>query len=305
MQTIRLGCSDLCSSRLAYGCMRIAGDGTPDDRRKGKRAIHAAVEAGYTLFDHADIYASGACEELFGEVLRETPGLREQIVVASKCGIRFAGDPDDDAPARYDFSQDYIVQSVEGSLRRLGVERLDLLMLHRPDHLMRADELAEAFASLKSSGKVAHFGVSNFSTSQFDLLQSVLPDPLLVNQVEINIHNIDALTNGVLDQCQKNNATPQAWSPIAGIVHPAWGNTFSAEDEARIRTEVSRQSENSSAEDSIIALAWLLKHPAQISPIIGSTNPSRITAATAALDVDYSREDWYRLLEARNGAPVP
>jgi len=305
MQTIQLGSSDLRSSRLAYGCMRITGDGTPDDRRKGKRAIHAAVEAGYTLFDHADIYGRGACEELFGKVLRETPGLREQIVIASKCGIRFAGDPNSDAPARYDFSQDYIVQSVESSLQRLGLEQLDLLMLHRPDYLMDAGEVAESFASLKSSGKVAHFGVSNFSTSQFDLLQSVLPDPLLVNQVEINIHNIDALTNDVLDQCQQNGVTPQAWSPIAGIAYPAWGNTFSARDQDRIRTEVSRQSEKHGAEDWIIALAWLLKHPVGISPIIGSTNPSRIAAATAALDVDYDREDWYRLLEARNGAPVP
>ncbi len=203
MKTIPLGSSELRTSRLAYGCMRIVGDGTPADRSKGKRAILAAVEAGYTLFDHADIYGGGTCEELFGEVLRETPGLREQIVIASKCGIRFEGDPDADAPARYDFSPEHIVHSVEGSLRRLGIEQLDLLLLHRPDYLMRADEVAEIFASLKSSGKVAHFGVSNFSVSQFDLLQSVLSDPLLVNQVEINIHNIDALSNGVLDQCQQ------------------------------------------------------------------------------------------------------
>jgi predicted oxidoreductase len=305
LNSIFLGNSDLGSSRLAYGCMRIAGDGGSDDRNKGKRAVLAAVDAGYTLFDHADIYSNGACEELFGEVLRESPGLRERIVIASKCGIRFAGIPDGDAPARYDFSQNHIVQSVEGSLQRLGIEQLDLLLLHRPDYLMNAGAVAETFALLKSSGKVARFGVSNFSTSQFDLLQSVLPDPLLVNQVEINIHNIDALANGVLDQCRQNGITPQAWCPIAGIAYPAWGNTFSAGDEARIRAEVDRQSDKYGADDAGIALAWLLKHPATISPIIGSTNPSRIAAATAALDVDYNREDWYRLLEARNGAPVP
>ncbi len=285
--------------------MRIAGNGGRDDRNIGKQAILAAIEAGYTLFDHADIYSGGTCEELFGEVLRESPQLREEILIASKCGIRFAGDPNGSAPARYDFSQHHIIHSVEGSLSRLGIEQLDLLMLHRPDYLMRADEVAEAFASLKASDKVAHFGVSNFSASQFDLLQSVLPDPLLVNQVEINIHNVDALSNGVLDQCQLKGVTPQAWCPIAGIAYPAWGNTFSAEDEARIRAEVDRQSEKYGAEDWIIALAWLLKHPAMISPIVGSTKPSRIAAATSALDVSYSREDWYRLLEARNGRPVP
>ncbi len=305
MKTIRLGRSELQSSRLAYGCMRITGDGSKDDRDKGKRAVHTAVEAGYTLFDHADIYGGGACEELFGEVLRESPGLCDNIVLATKCGIRFAGDPDADAPGRYDFSKDHVVGSVEGSLQRLGVERLDLLMLHRPDYLMRTDEVAEAFDTLASSGKVAHFGVSNFSASQFDLLQSVLPEPLLVNQIEVNIHNVDALSNGVLDQCQRLGVTPQAWSPIAGIVHAAWGNTFSAEDEARIGAEVERQCERYGVDGSVIALAWLLRHPAGISPIIGSTSPPRITAATAALEIAYVREDLYRLLEARNGAPVP
>ena len=300
-----LGHSDLRSSRLAYGCMRIVGDGSEADRDKGKRAIHAAVEAGYTLFDHADIYGRGACEELFGEVLKDSPALRDQIVIATKCGIRFAGDPDADAPGRYDFSEDHIVGSVEGSLLRLGIEQIDLLMLHRPDYLMSADEVADAFEELASSGKVAHFGVSNFSASQFELLQSVLPAPLLVNQVEINIHNIDALSNGVLDQCQRMFVTPQSWGPIGGVVHPAWGNTFSLEDEERIRNEVNRQCESYGVDASTIALAWLLRHPAGISPIIGSTNPARIEAAVLALDVDYSREDWYRLLEARNGAPVP
>ena len=305
MRAIRLGHSDLQSSRLAYGCMRIVGDGSNSDRDKGKHAIHAAVDAGYTLFDHADIYGGGACEELFGEVLKESPGLRERLVIATKCGIRFAGDPNDDAPGRYDFSKDHIIDSLEGSLQRLGIEQIDLLMLHRPDYLMRAAEVAEAFAALAASGKVAHFGVSNFSASQFELLQSVLPTPLLVNQVEINIHNIDALTNGVLDQCQRFGVTPQAWSPIAGIVHPAWGNTFSPQDEERIRVEAEHQCEKYGVDGSIIALAWLLKNPADISPIIGSTNPERIAAAVSALDVSYSREDWYRLLEARNGAPVP
>jgi len=298
LKTIPIGQSDMRSSRLVYGCMRIAGDGGHADRDKGKRAVLAAVEAGYTLFDHADLYGNGVCEELFGETLRESPQIRDRILIASKCGIRWAGEPDADAPARYDFSREHITRSVEGSLQRLGIEQLDLLLLHRPDYLMRASQVAEAFATLKSSGKVTHFGVSNFSTTQIDLLQSAIAEPLLVNQVEMNIHNIDALSNGVLDQCQRTGITPQAWCPIAG-------NTFTDEDDARIRLELQRQSAIYDADDWIIALAWLLKHPAMISPIVGSTSPSRIAAATSALDLEYSREDWYRLLEARNGQAVP
>lgn len=305
MKTIPIGHSGLVSSRLAYGCMRLAGDGSREDRDKGKRAILSAVEAGYTLFDHADVYGAGACEQLFGEVLRESPSRRAQMVIASKCGIRLVGNPDPDSPTRYDFSKDYIVESAEASLQRLGIEQLDLFLLHRPDYLMHTGEVAEAFENLQSSGKVAHIGVSNFSASQVELLQSALNEPLHINQVEINLHNIDALMNGVLDQCQRTGMTPQAWCPIAGVAYPAWGNTFTDEDNARIRAELERQSAIYDAEDWIIALAWLLRHPATISPIIGSTTPARIAAATSALAIDYSRKDWYRLLEARNGQPVP
>lgn len=285
--------------------MRIAGDGSTADREKGKRAVLAAVDAGYTLFDHADIYGSGACESLFGEVLRETPGLRQELIIASKCGIRFAGTPRDHDPARYDLSAAYIEHSVEGSLQRLGIEQLDLLLLHRPDYLMHAHEVAATFDRLRESGKVAHFGVSNFSPSQVALLDGETSEPLAVNQVEINIHNTRSLDDGTLDQCQRMQITPMAWCPIAGVAYPAWSNTFSAEDESRIRAEIDRQCAVYAVEDWVIAVAWLLKHPAKIVPIIGSTTPERIVAAKRAIDVDYSREDWYRLLEARNGRPVP
>lgn len=305
MQTITLGNSDLESSRLVYGCMRIAGDGSKDDREKGKRAVHAAIEAGYTQFDQADIYSNGRSEELLGEVLRESPGIRKQIIVTTKCGIRFAGDPSDTSPGRYDFSASHITNSVEGSLQRLGIERIDLLLLHRPDYLFHPEEVALTLDALRKSGAVANFGVSNFSPSQVELLQSAFDEPLLVNQVQINIHEISALTDGTLDQCMRLDITPQAWCPIAGVAYPAWGNTFSEDDERRIREELDRQCEIYGVEDWIVALAWLLKHPAGISPIIGSTTPARIEAAKQALDIDYDREDWYRLLEARNGYPVP
>ena len=305
MQQITLGNSDLEVSRLAYGCMRIAGNGGEDDWERGKQAVRAAFGAGYTVFDHADIYAGGLSEKLFGEVLREWAGMREQVTIIGKCGIRMAGVPVDSSPQRYDSSRDHILKSVDASLSRLGIDTFDLLLLHRPDYLMHAGELATTLRTLKEAGKVEHFGVSNFSPSQFELLQSVLDEPLLVNQVEINLHNISALTDGTLDQCQRLQVTPQAWCPIASVAYPAWGNTFTDEDERRIRAELERQCDIYKVEDWVLVLAWLLRHPAGISPIIGSTTPARIELAVSALSVEYELEDWYRLLEARNGAPVP
>ena len=186
-----------------------------------------------------------------------------------------------------------------------NVDTLDLLLLHRPDYLFNAAEVATALETLHENGRVRHFGVSNFRTSQVKLLQSQCPWPLLVNQVEINLHNIDALDNGVLDQCQRRKITPQAWSPLGGVAFEAWSNTFTPEDEARIRTELEHQAEVYGAEPWLLALAWLLKHPAGIQPIIGSTTPARIAAAAGALNIPYRREDWYRLLEARTGRAAP
>ena len=304
MKTIQLGQNELGSSRLVYGCMRISGDGSAEGLEKGKRAVYAALEAGYTQFDQADIYDGGRCEELLGEILRESPDVRDQIVITTKCGIRLPGEPADSSPGRYDFSAAHITNSVEGSLKRLGIERIDLLLLHRPDYLFHPEEVALTLEALKNSGAVAHFGVSNFSPSQVDLLQSAFDEPLHVNQVEINIHNISTLTDGTLDQCLRLGMTPQAWCPIAGVAYEAWWNTFTPDDEQRIQAEIDRQCEIYGVEDWIIALAWLLRHPAGICPIIGSTTPARIETAKQALDVDYSREDWYRLFEARNGEPV-
>ena len=214
MESIQLGNSGIDISRLAYGCMRIVGDGSSGDRDKGKRAIQTAIDSGYTLFDHADIYAQGASEALFGEVLKASPSLRDKVTILTKCGIRPAPAGDDSsALGRYDFSEGHLTASVEGSLRRLGVEQIDLLLLHRPDYLMDACEVASVFDRLHRSGKVAHFGVSNFSPSQLSLLQSATRFHLQVNQVEINIDNIAALSDGTLDQCMAEQITPLAWCP--------------------------------------------------------------------------------------------
>ncbi len=278
--------------------MRIAGDNSSQDRVKGKRAIQTALEVGYNHFDHADIYGDGECESLFGELLNESPSLRDGIILTSKAGIRRD-------PQRYDFSSDYLISSVENSLKRLHTDYLDLFLLHRPDYLFSAEDVAQTFMQLKQSGKVKHFGVSNFSPSQLSLLQSALDEPLLVNQIEINIHNISSFSDGTLDQCQQFGITPIAWCPLGGVVYPAWGNTFSADDEQRIEKELALQAKKYDCQPWQLILAWLLKHPANINPIIGSTTPERIIAAKKALELDYSHVDWYRLLEARNGQAVP
>lgn len=290
--------SKLASSRLIYGCMRIAGDNSAQDRSKGKLAIQAAIDAGYNHFDHADIYGNGECESLFGELLAESPNLRDNMIITSKAGIRRA-------PQRYDFSADYLINSVESSLKRLNTDYLDLFLLHRPDYLFNAADVAQTFKQLQASGKVKQFGVSNFSPSQVSLLQSALDEPLLVNQIEINIHNISSITDGTLDQCQQLGITPIAWCPLGGVVYPAWGNTFSTADEVRIEAELSQQAKRYDCLPWQLILAWLIKHPANICPIIGSTTPERIIAAKKSLTIDYNHEDWYRLLEARNGYAQP
>ena len=278
--------------------MRVAGNNSPSDRAKGKQAIQAALDVGYNHFDHADIYGDGESESLFGELLRESPSLRDNMIITSKAGIRRD-------PQRYDFSRNYIINSVENSLKRLNTDYLDMFLLHRPDYLFNAVEVAETFKQLKASGKVKHFGVSNFSPSQVSLLQSALDEPLLVNQIEINIHNINSFSDGTLDQCQQLGITPIAWCPLGGVVYPAWGSTFSAADEQRIEIELSQQAQKYNCLPWQLILAWLLKHPANICPIVGSTTPERIIAAKKALEINYSHEDWYRLLEARNGQAVP
>ncbi|MBK1876562.1 aldo/keto reductase [Pelagicoccus mobilis] len=305
MEKVTIGKSSLESTRLVYGCMRIAGDNSPEARKRGREALKAAYDAGYNHFDHADIYGAGACEEVFAEAVEEFGFEREKLIVTSKCGIHFEDSPNAGDPKRYDFSRDHILRSVEGSLKRLKLDSLDLFLLHRPDYLMDAAATAATLQELVDSGMVRNCGVSNFSPSQFRMLQSFYGQPLVANQVEINIHNVDTLKDGTLDQCQELGVAPMAWCPIGGVAYPAWGNTFSPEDEARIKKEVDRQAAKYGVEDWVLILAWILKLPARVLPIIGSTTPERIRAALQSLDLEYSREDWYLMLEARDGNAVP
>src|SRR5690349_14237961 len=216
MQTVQLGKSELVSSRLAYGCWRLAGPEGAELKEErcaqGRRAVISAYQAGYTLFDHADIYGNGECERIFGQVLKEIPGMRDRILIASKCGICRQSDPKPDSPYRYDFSAGHIIWSCEQSLKRLGVDSIDIYQLHRPDYLGDPNEVAGAFARLLKTGKARQFGVSNFRPSQVTALQKACPMPLIVNQIEISLARLDPFHDGTLDQCLTEKITPMAWS---------------------------------------------------------------------------------------------
>lgn len=314
METIPLGASSLRSSQLAYGCWRIAGAGeisevTPDREASGCRSIITAYESGYTLFDHADIYCHGEAERIFGKALKSVAGMRDRIVITSKCGIRKGGEPDLESPYRYDFSAGHIIWSCEQSLKRLGVERIDLYLLHRPDYLCDAEEVSQAFCRLKQAGKVAEFGVSNFSPSQVNLLQKACPMRLIANQVEISLARLDCFHDGTLDQCSGEKIVPMAWSPLAGGRLGANDPIdLRDHDHARrlhIREALDLVARTHDTSRSVIAIAWLLKHPSRILPIIGTTDSERIRELTHAVDVHLTREEWYRLLEAGLGHRLP
>jgi predicted oxidoreductase len=314
MKTIPLGVSPLLSSRLAYGCWRLAGswnpaEVTPESRAAGRRAAITAYEAGYTLFDNADIYCCGEAERILGQVLKEVSGMRERVVIATKGGIRIPGDPTPDSPARWDFSAEHLVAACEGSLKRIGIETIDLYMLHRPDFLADPEEIAKAFSQLQSAGKVRFFGVSNFRPTLVTALQAACPMPLIVHQVEISLARLDTFTDGTLDQCLIERVTPMAWSPLAaGLLGDkpgqllSWQKLYRPEKFLPVVDEIARRH---GVSRTVVALAWLLKHPSKIQPIIGSTNPDRIREAVRATDVELTREEWYRLLVAARGEPLP
>lgn len=303
-----LGTTSLPSGPLAYGCWRIA-ETEAHAEEVGRPALIAAVEVGYTLFDHADIYCGGRSEELFGKMLREMPGLRERITIATKCGIRPAGTPNVDAPTRYDSSAEHIIASCEGSLRRLGIETIDVYQLHRPDYLMNPTEVAEAFDKLRAAGKVRELGVSNFRPSQVTALQSALPFRLVVNQIEISLACLAPLEDGTLDQCLAERITPLAWSPLGGGLLGGGAHKLLPAQESygveRINMALDDLARELGCTRAVVALAWLLKHPAGIVPIVGSTDPARIREAAWTPNIELSRDQWYRLLSAARKEPLP
>ena len=324
MKTYTIPQTDLVVSRLAYGCMNIGGGWdheplTDAAKTAAVEVVVAAVEAGITLFDHADIYMRGKSEAAFAAMWQALPGLRDKIVLQSKCGIRFADDPQPGIPARYDFSYQHIVASVEGSLRRLKTDYLDLLLLHRPDALVEPEEVARAFDRLYTEGKVRYFGVSNHTVGQMELLRRHLAQPLVVNQMELSLlhaHLITegllanqeegaaALATGILDYCRLHGMQIQAWSPVAG------GRLFNPPEDAapplrEAAALVARLAETKQTSKEAIVLGWLLRHPAGILPVIGTTKPARVQASCLADTVTLTREEWYALLAAVRGESVP
>jgi len=314
MKFQRLGTSGIEVSRLAYGCMRIAGtwDRAKVDAtaiKNGILAVESAVDAGYTFFDHADIYGDTTCESIFGKALELHPGWREKMVIATKCGIRFEDEPNHGQPHRYDFSFDHIIRSAEESLQRMGIETIDLLMLHRPDFLADPEEVARAFVQLRDQGKVREFGVSNFRPSLVSAVQRALPFALQVNQVEIHLNRLACFTDGTLDQCLERKMTPMAWSPLhqgklaAGFAPAPETPDFAhqatllqALDQAALEFETDR---------TVIALAWLLRHPGGIIPVVGSVKPEKIQIAARAVEIDLDRDTWYRILLVARGEKLP
>jgi len=258
------------------------------------------VELGISTVDNAAIY--GASEQLFGEALALDPGMRDQIQIVSKFGINgIPSGPDEKRVSHYDSSRSLILSSTENSLKRLGVEQLDALLVHRPDFLMDVDLIAETFAQLKASGKVKHFGVSNFSASQFELLQSRLDAPLITNQIELNPLNFAVLEDGTTDQLQRLRIRPMAWSCLAG------GNIFSAQsDQARrLRTTLEElQVELGACSIDQVIFAWVLKHPVNALALIGSGKIDRVKASISALQLQMNREQWYRIWTASKGHGV-
>lgn len=259
-----------------------------------ERLALVALEEGVTSFDHADIYGDHGNEEIFGRLLAKTPSLRNKMELITKCDIKF---PSAKRPAtwvkHYDTSHHHIMWSVENSLRNFHTDYIDLLLIHRPDPLLDPVEVSETFQQLKKEGKVLHFGVSNFTPSQFRMLQRHLPFPLVTNQIEISLSRIEPLFNGDLDLMLEVGASPMAWSPLGG------GNL--AIDERNVFGKATKYN----ASYSQLALAWLLKHPSKIFPVIGTTQPERVREAAHAITIDLDRQDWFEMLKWVMGKEMP
>ena len=264
-----------------------------------RRWIEQCVALGVTSFDHADIYGDYSVEALFGEALAVAPGLRERLQIVSKCGIkRVSPQRPGNAIKSYDSSRAHVNACVEASLRALRTDRLDLLLIHRPDALMDPDELADTFHALRAGGKVLHFGVSNHAPSQFALLHRRIA--LETNQIEFSPLRLQALTDGTLDQAVDLAVRPMIWSPLAG------GRLFSGDDEQarRVREALGALAQANGVSVATVAYAWILRHPSRPRPITGSARIEALAEAVAALSLRLDAEDWYRVWRASTGHDV-
>ncbi|GJM77595.1 aldo/keto reductase family oxidoreductase [Paenibacillus sp.] len=299
MKTIKLGTSTLEVPVIAVGCMRI----NSLDKAGAERFVQTALEEGANFFDHADIYGGGSCEEIFADAIHMNPEIREKILLQSKCGIR---------QGSFDFSKEHILSSVDGILKRLRTEYLDVLLLHRPDALVEPEEVAEAFDQLHASGKVRHFGVSNQNPMQIQLLQKYVKQPIVANQLQLSITNTTMISAGinvnmeneaavnrdgsVLDFCRLNEITIQPWSPFQyGFFE---GVFLGNEKFPELNQKIDEIAAKYGVTNTTIAIAWLLRHPAQMQPVIGTMNIDRLKDCIQAGEIRLTREEWYEIYRA-------
>ncbi|PYZ91948.1 aldo/keto reductase [Salipaludibacillus keqinensis] len=296
MKKLNLGISELQAGEIALGCMRM----DQLTHKQASNVVHTALEEGINLFDHADIYGKGKSEEVFAGAVDLKSSLRDQMILQTKCGIR---------DGFFDFSKEHILHSVEESLKRLRTDDIDILLLHRPDALMEPEEVAEAFTQLKKSGKVRYFGVSNQNPAQIELLKKHVQDDLIINQLQLSLMHtpmIDAGFNvnmqndpsivrdsNLLEYSRLNDMTIQAWSPFQhGMIEGVFvGN----EDFPNVNAKLQELAEKKGVTDSAIAIAWILRHPARIQPVVGSMNPQRLQDIAQASHIQLTREEWYEL----------
>ncbi|HAN21872.1 MAG: aldo/keto reductase [Clostridiales bacterium GWF2_36_10] len=299
MKTLRLGLSGLQVPVIAVGCMRI----NRLSKTEAKRFVQTALDEGANFFDHADIYGGGACEEIFADAIDMSDNIRDKIILQSKCGIR---------KGLYDFSKKYILDSVDGILKRLRTDYLDVLLLHRPDALVEPDEVAEAFDIIQSSGKVRNFGVSNQNSMQIQLLQKSLKQPIITNQLQLSITNVTMISSGinvnmentaavgrdgsVLDFCRLNDITIQPWSPFQ---FGFFEGVFLDNDKfPELNAKINEIADKYKVNNTTIAIAWILRHPAKMQPVTGTMNIGRLKDCIKASDIYLTREEWYEIYRA-------
>ena len=294
MKQIDLGKSGLLASRISLGCMRMAGL----EASQADALIQTAVETGINFFDHADIYGQGESERTFSQTIKRLSIPRENILIQSKCGI---------CPGYFDFSKQHILDAVDGSLKRLDTDYLDVLLLHRPDTLMEPEEVAEAFSILKSSGKVKRFGVSNQHMLQMELLQKYMSEPLVANQLQFGIMHTGMIDfgfhvnmkdsasvdhdAGILEYCRLHDITIQAWSPYQ---YGFFEGVFLDNDRfPELNQKLEEMAQKYQISKTAMAVAWISRHPANIQTIVGTMNPNRLSLICESEKVTLSREDWY------------
>lgn len=306
MRTIQLGSSDLQVPVIAVGCMRMNGL----SQTEAEKFIRTAMDNGANFFDHADIYGGGACEEIFSEAIQMNASLREKMILQSKCGI---------VPGKmFDFSKEHILESVDRILKRLKTDYLDVLLLHRPDALVEPEEVAEAFDKLQQEGKVRNFGVSNQNPMQIQLLQKSLKRPIIANQLQMSITNANMVSQGlhvnmlddaavnrdgsVLDYCRLNSITIQPWSPFQyGFFE---GVFLGNEKFPKLNAKINEIAEKYGVSNTTIAIAWILRHPANMQPVTGTMNIGRLLDCIKATEIKLTREEWYQIyLSAGNILP--